>query len=435
MGRGPDQADQADHADQADLYLRLSLDREGKTAIERQETDCRSWANRHGLVVRTVHVDRGRSGYKDVARAGFDKAREAVVSGRVRTLIVWKLDRLSRKGVGEIGPLLDEFDGVGGRLVSVMDRLDSSSPGARLAISSLSEWARLESETQGERIRHAKRFLRQQGRWIGGQPPYGLAIDPESGRLRPDDGTSAYARLIADEALSGMPLVRIARMLNEHGVPAPRGGLWQVGTLSQLLRAPAFAGLLPETQTVWDEERNRLKYTGIVKPYRDERTGALVVAGEGIITPEEQEAILASLESRTRTRADGVKHPVREPVHLLTGLLRCGVEDCGARMSMNGNSYVCQGVRLGHTCPGARAMAAPLERAVVEAFLVRAEGGASEDGVGSVAAWMRGDLRTRRSVLRSGIERIWVTKAEGRGLRFDPTKRLRIDWVERPAPE
>ena len=66
----------------ADLYLRLSLDREGKTAIERQEADCRAWAERNGLTVREVHLDRGRSGYRDVIRKGFEAARSAVTSCR-----------------------------------------------------------------------------------------------------------------------------------------------------------------------------------------------------------------------------------------------------------------------------------------------------------------------------------------------------------------
>ncbi|MFF5310144.1 recombinase family protein [Streptomyces massasporeus] len=85
------------------------MHREGKTALERQEADCRAWAAGHGLVVRQVHVDRIRSGFKRVARKDFEAARRAVTSGAVRTLIVWKLDRLSRKGAAEVGPLLDEF--------------------------------------------------------------------------------------------------------------------------------------------------------------------------------------------------------------------------------------------------------------------------------------------------------------------------------------
>ncbi|MFG2955671.1 recombinase family protein [Streptomyces sp. NPDC048291] len=405
----------------ADLHLRLSLDREGKTPIERQEADCRAWAARHGLTVRQVHVDRGKSGYKDVARKGFETATQAVISGAARTLIVWKLDRLSRKGTVEVGPILAEFDRVGGRLISVMDGLDSSRPGDRLAMASLSEWARTEAETQGERIRHAEQYLRGRGRWIGGQPPYGLRIDADSGRLAPDPDTAVYARLIADEALAGRPLVRIARLLNEYGIPAPRGGLWQVGSLSQLLRAPAFAGLLPETETVWDEKRGCRRYTGSVRPYRDPETGSSVVVGEGIVTVEEQRRITRELESRTRSRGDGLKQPTRGPAHLLTGFLHCDVEGCGARMSRNGTSYVCQGVRLGHTCPGARAMATPVEHAVTAVFLRRNPALATE--------WECGDVMQRRALLSGDVETVWVARAPGRGCRFDPGKRLRIVWV------
>ncbi|MEV0180419.1 recombinase family protein [Streptomyces sp. NPDC050625] len=411
----------------ADLYLRLSVDREGKTAIERQEADCRDWAARHDLVVRQVHVDRGKSGYKDVIRKGFDAATRAVVSGAVGTLIVWKLDRLSRKGTAEVGPILDEFNRVGGRLISVMDGLDSSSPGARLALASLSEWARVEAETQGERIHHAKEYLRGKGKWIGGRPPYGLCTDLETGRLVPDPETSVYARLIADEALAGQPLVRIARLLNEYEIPAPRGGLWQVGSLSQLLKAPAFAGLLPETETVWDEDLGRRKYTGVVRPYRDPQTGEPVAVGEGVVSVEEQRRIVALLTTRTCQRGNGARRPVRGPVHLLTGLLYCDVAGCGTRMSMNGTSYVCQGVRLGHTCPGARAMARPVEEAVVSAFLDRHPM--------SAAMWEGSDTPQRRALLSASVERIGVTRAPGRGRRFDPDKRLRIEWAERAGVE
>lgn len=482
----------------ADLYLRLSLDRDGKTAVERQEIDCRAWADAAGLQVRVVHVDRGRSGYKDVTRDGFEAARAAVLSGVVKTLIVWKLDRLSRKGVAEMGPLLDELTCVGGRLVSVMDGLDSSSPGARLAIASLAEWAQAESRTQGERIGHAKRFLRSQGRWIGGRPPYGLRIEPGSRRLGPDPETSVYARLIADEVLAGKPLVKVAELLNEHGVLSPRGGLWQVGSLAQLLKSPAFAGLLPESESVWDEERGQRKYTGVVRPYRDPRTGESVSAGEGIITVEEQRQIVAALGARARYGTGG-RSPRRSPAHLLTGLLFCGVEGCGARMSMSGNSYVCQGVRLGHQCPGARALAEPVEAAVANAVLARipalpaghptleamqdrwlrshdpdlygrraaleGEMRAVDDQLRNRADgqellsmrlseleralsalpsprlptpadrgrlssfWENSAIEERRALLLTVVDRVVVSRAEGRGKRFDPETRLGFEWA------
>ena len=138
-----------------DLYLRLSLDRDGKTAIERQEADCRAWAERNGLTVRKVHIDRGRSGYKSVECKGFDAALAAVTAGVVGTLIVWKLDRLSRKGIGQVGQVLDSIGRVGGRLVSVVDNLDTSNDSARLVVAMLAELARSESKNLGTRVGHA----------------------------------------------------------------------------------------------------------------------------------------------------------------------------------------------------------------------------------------------------------------------------------------
>jgi hypothetical protein len=140
--------------------------------------------------------------------------------------------------------------------------------------------------------------------------------------------------------------------------------------------------------------------------------------GEGIGTVEEQQRIVAALESRTRLRGDGARRPVREAAHLLAGLLFCAVDGCGTRMSKNGTSYVCQGVRLGHTCAGARAMATRVEEAVIDAFLSR--------NPALVTQWGRKEVQEKRSLLFAAVERIWVAKAPGRGRRFDPERRLRI---------
>ncbi|MFC8760139.1 recombinase family protein [Streptomyces sp. NPDC057193] len=123
-----------------------------KTAIERQEADCRAWAERNGLTVRKVHLDRGRSGYKTVERKGFDAALAAVTAGVVGTLIVWKLDRLSRKGIGEVGKLLDEIEKAGGRIVSVLDGLDTSNDSERMVVAMLAELARSESNPPQGRV-------------------------------------------------------------------------------------------------------------------------------------------------------------------------------------------------------------------------------------------------------------------------------------------
>ncbi len=357
------------HHTTADLYLRLSLDRDGKTAIERQEADCRAWAARNGLTVRKVHVDKGRSGYKSVARKGFDAALTAVTAGVVGVLIVWKLDRLSRKGIGEVGAALDSISRAGGRLVSVMDGLDTANDSARVTIALLAELARTESRNIGTRVSSAKRYLRSKGQWIGGQPPYGLAVDPDTKRLTADRHTAVYARLIADEVLSGTSLANTARLLNSHEIESPRGGQWNSASIMQLVRSPAFAGLMPQTEFTETADGVR-KYSSKVRPYRDPKTLETISIGDGIISVGERERIIRQLESRTIMR-EGQRMPKPEGSALLTGLVFCNVPGCGRRMHRVGGSYQCMARRAGNQCPGASAMAERVDDYVTGLFLTR----------------------------------------------------------------
>jgi DNA invertase Pin-like site-specific DNA recombinase len=355
----------------ADLYLRVSVDRAGQTAIERQELDCRRWAGDQELKVRRVHVDRGQSAYLDAAgrRQGLRQALAAVSSGVVGTLVIWKLDRLSRQGIGKVGEFLKTIAAKGGRLVSVQDNLDTSDISDRRLVEMLAEHARSESESLGLRVQSAKIYLRSKGRWIGGAPPYGLVV--HNGQLAVDPEAGPVVRQICDRVLGGSSLVEVARWLNDLGVSSPRGGRWGVGSIAQLLRSPTIAGLLPETLKCADG-----RYSGVVRPWIDPGTGesvSVMAPGElPLISPSERLRIAALFEERTKSSKYGVRRGRRAPdsKHLLTGLLRCA--SCGQRMSKQGNSYRCQSVRLGHGCdaPGGAYQPA-LDAAVVQLWTDR----------------------------------------------------------------
>ncbi|WBQ05748.1 recombinase family protein [Kribbella sp. CA-293567] len=369
----------------ADLYLRVSIDKAGKTTIERQEADCRAWVKGSGLKVRRSHVDRGRSAYlPGVDREGFRSALAAVSSGVVGTLVVWKLDRLSRQGMDEVGLVLDKIGATGGRLVSVQDNLDTSNAGDRKVVGLLAELARSESENLGLRIRSAKTFLRTQGRWIGGAPPYGLVN--RDGRLFVDPRTGAVVREIARRLLAGESLLEVAKWLNAADVAAPRGGLWGIGTISQLMRGPTTIGLAPETIKNDDG-----RYSSRVRPWRDPETGRMVsIMGPGqepLISPADQALILAVFDERAASSSYGRSRGRQstESSYLLTGLLRCA--SCGERMSRSGNSYRCQTVRLGRACvaPGGAYIWA-LDDAVQEAWRHRLTTAAENDPLLAVVA-------------------------------------------------
>lgn len=99
-------------------YLRVST-KDQKPDLQRE--DISSWADSHGLEIGQWYEDR-MSGDKRT-RPQLDKLRKDIFAGRIDTVIVWKLDRLSRtKRDGEV--LLADWCGRGVRVVSVTQKID-----------------------------------------------------------------------------------------------------------------------------------------------------------------------------------------------------------------------------------------------------------------------------------------------------------------------
>jgi site-specific DNA recombinase len=159
-----------------------------------------------------------KTGYRDVKRPGFDRAVEALLNQEIEALVVPKLDRLSRRGMGQVGLLLDDLERVGGRIIFVGDGLDSSLPGARQIIAFLAEQARTESQNTGWRIAQFYEGARISGKWVSTRP-YGYLV--KNSKLMPHPYESLILRRMVDDFLSGQSLRAIAKKLNDEGVLSP----------------------------------------------------------------------------------------------------------------------------------------------------------------------------------------------------------------------
>lgn len=323
-----------------DLYLRLSVDREGKDSMERQERDLRAWAARENLTVRHVWRDAGKSGYRaGVQRPDFDAAVKAVKGGEVGTLAVWKLDRLSRRGAGQVGLVLDDVEAVGGRLFFLKDSLDSTVPGHRMVIVVVSEQARAESANTAIRVRAKKEEQRKAGQYLGGSRPFGYIVTDER-KLRRHAEEAPLIRELVDRTLRGETLLTVARDWNVRGIPTRRGAThWRSSTLSAVLRSPALSGLVP------DHTEKTAGYQGLdIHPWRHPDTGetvSLMAAGEAAIVSEaERQRLLTVLDGRLRRYGRGLRSG-RQPSALLSGgLVHCAT--CGRTAVSFGYSYRCR---------------------------------------------------------------------------------------------
>lgn len=94
--------------------------------------------------------------YKDhfsgrtMERPGMDALMADIRAGRVKTLVVWRLDRLGRTAKGLVS-LFDELRELGVNLISLRDGVNLATPAGRLIAHVLASVAAYETEVRAER--------------------------------------------------------------------------------------------------------------------------------------------------------------------------------------------------------------------------------------------------------------------------------------------
>jgi len=327
--------------DLAEAYIRRSKKRDTLTTVRAHVRDVCGLAAIEGKTIRHVWFEQRSASKAHVRREEFENANQAVLDGHSKTLYVWKTDRLSRRGMGQVGLLLDGFDNRAARLVSVIEGLDSARDG-RTVFGVLSERAREEVKDISLRTKTGGDAHKAEGRWPGGVTPYGLCCPKGSGKLEHDRAEYRYARtLIAERLLDKVTPAEIANDLNERSVPTRHGKKWRAQTVINLAQSPSWAGLIPNRDRQTDEFGMPLD-----KWYRGGgpllgADGHPVRAGKGVVTFEEWEKIRAIISGRSRpgTTIGDRTRGIRKAATIMTGVLRC--PHCNGPMGNGGRNYRC----------------------------------------------------------------------------------------------
>jgi len=183
-------------------YVRVSTEKQADfgVSLEAQQEKVRAMAVVQGAELAEVIIDAGESA-KSLNRPGMVKLLAVVDSGAVDTVIIAKLDRLTRS-VKDLAELLERFNRSGVSLVSVADALDTRSAAGRLVLNimvSVSQWER---EAIGERTRDAMSHKRANGERVGTEP-FGYDPPRRSGYTSLRHGSWAMARLRSAETCAG----------------------------------------------------------------------------------------------------------------------------------------------------------------------------------------------------------------------------------------
>jgi DNA invertase Pin-like site-specific DNA recombinase len=220
--------------------------------------------------------------------------------------------------------------------------------------------------------------VREQGRYLGGRPPYGYRLGDAgphpnkahaawgrpAHRLEPDPETEHVVRWIFAQRLAGHSVARIARALNEAGVPCPSaadpgrnphrsGAGWTLGTVTTILSNPRYTG-----RQVWNRQRTDRDLADpcdVALGHREVQRWNLpdgwVISQRPAHPALVSEADFIAVQGMHAARVPSPECDLTGPGtrrYLLAGLLTCGT--CGRRMESawsNGRpAYRC---RHGHT--------------------------------------------------------------------------------------
>ena len=163
------------------LYLEVSTDQQALNgeSLEEQEERLRPFCKTRNRKVVKVYREDGKSG-KDTNRPQFQQMLQDIREGKIDTVVVKKIDRLSRS-ILDFEKTYNFFLEHNVDLISLQENFDTTSAIGRAVIRIVLVFAQLEREQTSERTIDVLEYRAKQGLWNGGYPPLGYGINEEKG--------------------------------------------------------------------------------------------------------------------------------------------------------------------------------------------------------------------------------------------------------------
>ena len=248
----------------------------------------------------------------------------------VSYILVFKLSRFGRNAADVLNSL-QYIQDYGVNLICVEDGIDSSKDSGKLTITVLSAVAEIERENILVQTMEGRRQKAREGKWNGGQAPFGYLLDSKNSTLIVNPEEAEIVRIIFDKFVhTDMGADSISNYLNQHGYSKKKLRDQEVShfsrsTIIKILDNPVYAGKIAYGKSVTE------KVKGTRDQYRRVKQDEYLLADglhEAIIDPETWEA------AKAKRKVTGVKWNKTHSLdheHMLSGILKCPV--CGSGMA------------------------------------------------------------------------------------------------------
>ena len=232
------------------IYCRKSVLSGKGESVANQAEMCRNYIFSkfgEGHEIR-VYEDDGFSG-RNTKRPMFEKMLSDVKTKNIDCIVCYRLDRMSRS-VSDFSAVVDMLNHYGTQLICIKEEFDTSRPMGKAMMYIASVFAQFERETIGERVRDNMLMLARDGRWLGGNTPYGYKskneeYKDENGRTKnrcflTENENFENAKTIFELFLKYGSVKRTAEELERLGIRSKNGKAFSNQALRDILRNPVY---------------------------------------------------------------------------------------------------------------------------------------------------------------------------------------------------
>lgn len=224
------------------LYVRVSTTSqlEEGYSIEEQKAKLESYCDIKDWHIYKVYTDGGFSG-STTERPALEQLIKDAQSKLFDTVLVYKLDRLSRSQKDTLYLIEDIFLKNNIEFVSLLENFDTSTPFGRAVIGLLSVFAQLEREQIKERMQLGKLGRAKAGKsMMWAKTSYGYDYNKDTGSMTINEYEALAVKEIFTSYLAGMSITKLRDKINDE---YPKQPAWSYRTIRGILANPVYCGL------------------------------------------------------------------------------------------------------------------------------------------------------------------------------------------------